>query len=611
MKKIYFPLLVLMLTLSSCANLDINPLSQASSENWYNDEDETEMSLNDLWRTAFFPIDGLDWDDDILNRNGSNEFTLGTVTSQSGTTTERWSSAYKAISRSLKILDALENKTPAGITEAKLKQYKGEAYFMVGCAYGTLTMYYGDCVLNKTGMSLDEAYEAERSPKAEVLQFAYECLDKAYSLLPEKFVGTMRPTKGAALAFKTRIALFHGDWQIAATAAEQCMALGTYQLHNDFASLFTADTSPELIFYFKADINLKYGVGFFSALPNYVTRKIGGYCNTGPSLPLLCSFTCIDGLPIDESPLYNPKDPFENRDPRLACTIQPFKTKYSKDFDEYEQSKVDGTFPEKYPDYIAYGYEYNPNPYAVNVYQVTTGQMVVNTDGKGANEHSAYNSLIIRKFRKDNWTDYRSNSNIGDNVYPYMRYAEVLLSYAEAMNELGKCTQDILDKTVNLVRQRAYQGTNIAYPRAMATSQAAIRKLIRIERRSEFAFEGIRYRDLLRWHIMEKTHNVPMYYLNRSWSGSAAWNGKRGAESNRDLSVGFQQILDNWDNGNFPVGGVPAIDENGIPDLSEMEANGYIVKFYQMQFDAKKNYLWPIPADDILVNPKLTQNPEY
>ena len=54
-----------------------------------------------------------------------------------------------------------------------------------------------------------------------------------------------------------------------------------------------------------------------------------------------------------------------------------------------------------------------------------------------------------------------------------------------------------------------------------------------------------------------------------------------------------------------------SIDENGLPDLSPMESAGYITTFYKMSFDAKKNYLWPIPANDILVNPNLSQNEGY
>ncbi|WP_278961224.1 RagB/SusD family nutrient uptake outer membrane protein [Parabacteroides johnsonii] len=598
------------LGMTACANLDLNPLSEGSSENWYHDETEIEMALNDLWRPDFFPIDVIYWDDDLLNRNGSNEVTLGTVTSQWGTSSTRRSSLYKSIARATKVIPALDNGSATGISESKVNQYKGEAYFMLGFAYCELTAYYGDCVLNK-GMTLDEAYVATRSPKSEVLTYAFECLDKAAEYLPNSYKGQQRPTKGAALGFKARFALFHEDWQTAVDAAQKCMDLGVYKLHDNYREMFQATSSPEFMFYFKGDLTLKKGYGFMENVRDFVIRKIGGHCNQSPSLELFCSYTCTDGLPIDKSPLYNPKDPFANRDPRLAMTIQPFKTKYSADYAEYEQSKKDGTFPEKYPDYITLGYEFNPSPYANTVYEVSTGKMVVNTDSKASNQHSAYNGLILRKFVKDDWKDFNNYNLKADNCYPYLRYAEVLMTYVEAKNEMGQCTQDDLDKTINQIRERAYRETGIAYPRVEVQSQEALRKIIRMDRRSEFAFEGLRYRDLLRWRIAEKSHNKSMYYLNRAWSNSANWNGLTGSESNIELSQDFMTLLKNWDEGNYPIGGIPTIDENGLPDLSPMETAGYITTFYKMSFDPKKNYLWPIPANDILVNDNLTQNDGY
>lgn len=601
---------IIAMGMTACADLNLNPLSEGASENWYHDETEIEMSLNDLWRPDFFPIDGIEWDDDLLHRDGSNEITLGTVTSQWGTVSTRWTSLYKSIARATKVIQALDNGTASGVSEEKVNQYKGEAYFMLGFAYCELATYWGDCVLNK-GMTLDEAYVAVRSPKNEVLAYAYECLDKATEYLPTSYTTQQRPTKGAALGFKARFALFHSDWNTAAEAAEECMNLGVYKLHDNYIDLFKADSSPELMFYFKGDLNLKKGYGLFGNVYNYVIRKIGGASNRSPSLELFCSYTCTDGLPIDKSSLYNPKDPFANRDPRLAMTIQPFKTKYAADYNEYEQSKIDGTFPEKYPDYIMLGYEYNPSPYANKVYEVCSGQMVLNNDAKASNQHSAYNGLIIRKFVKDSWKDYRNYNNVADNCYPYLRYAEMLMTYIEAKNEMGQCTQEDLDKSINLVRERAYRGSGITYPRVKVASQEALRKIIRMERRSEFTFEGLRYRDLLRWRIAEKSHNKSMYYLSRAWSGSANWNGLTGSESNLELSSDFKILLKNWDNGNYPIGGIPAIDEDGLPDLSPMETAGYITTFYKMSFDKNKNYLWPIPANDILVNDNLIQNEGY
>lgn len=596
---------------NACANLDIQPLSSGSSDNWFKDETEITMSLNDLWRPDFFPIDDDDWTDDMLNRNGTNSFTLGTITSQTSTCTTRWSSEYKAISRSLKILDALNNNIE-GISETAMNQYRGEAYFMLGFAYGELATYYGDCILNKTGMTLDEAYVAERSPKEDVLAFSYECFDKAVELLPSTYSGQQIPTKGAALGFKARFALCAGDYQIAADAAKACMDLGVYELHENYLDLFKVDYSPEFIFYFKGNLDQLYSVSkYFSNVQDYIIRQVGGHINHSPSFELLCSYTCTDGLPIDESPLYNPKDPFENRDPRCTYTIQPFKTKFSSDYAEYEQSKVDQTFPQKYPDYITLGYEYNPSPYAITVYEASTGKMVKNVDSKAGHQHSAYNGLIMRKYVKDKWVDWGLYNKKMDNSFPYLRYAEVLMTYVEAMNELGQCTQEILDQTINLVRARAYNGTGKDYPKVNMDSQDKLRKIIRMERRSEFAFEGQRYRDLIRWRIAGKAYDKSMYYLNRAWAGAANWNGKTGSESNINLPTDFLKHLENWDNGNYPIGGTPEIDDNGLPDIAYMEDAGYIVTFYEMNFDESKNYLWPIPADDILVNPKLTQNPGY
>lgn len=601
------------LTMVACADLDLNPLSEGSSKNWYRDETEIEWALNDLWRADFFPIDDVIWTDDMLDRNSSNEFTFGTMTDKSGVAAGRWSSLYKSIVRATKVINALQNGSATGITDDKMDQYMGEAYFMVGFAYCELATYYGDCVLNK-GLTLDESYTVPRTPKREVLNYAYECLDRAAELLPERYAEQQRPTAGAALGFKARFALFHQDWQTAAKAAKDCMDLGVYDLHDNYLDLFKADSSPELIFYFKGDLTLKKGQGpMFSYLPAYTRRQISGsFANKSPSLELFCTYTCTDGLPIDESPLYNPKDPFENRDPRLAMTIQPFKTKYSADYAEYEQSKADKTFPAKYPDYILCGYEYNPNPYAVKVYSVASNTMVENKDGRGANQHSAYNGLMMRKYVKPNWMEHEKNGSVSDNCFPYLRYAEVLMTYLEAMNELGEVTPEILDATINAVRERAYRGTGITYPRVAETGQERLRTIIRIERRSEFAFEGLRYRDLLRWRIAEKSHNKPMYQLPVNvWSGSAGWNGKKGAESNITLSAAFQKMLANWDAGCFPVGGVPEVDEDGLPDLSRMEAAGFFTRMYMMSFDKEKNYLWPIPAGDRLVNPNLTQNPKY
>ena len=188
-----------------------------------------------------------------------------------------------------------------------------------------------------------------------------------------------------------------------------------------------------------------------------------------------------------------------------------------------------------------------------------------------------------------------------------MRYGDVLLMYAEAMNEQGKCDQGVLDATINKLRERAYKGTGMDYPRVTADSQAKLRTIIRTERFIELAFEGHRYEDLLRWRIAEIIFNRPIYYLERTWSGSGSWDGV----FNDQTPAAFKQLAQNWLDGNYPVGGIPDIDENGLCDLAYMAEKGWVVQATTRQFDKNRDYLWPIPAADILVNPGLTQNPGY
>lgn len=160
--------------------------------------------------------------------------------------------------------------------------------------------------------------------------------------------------------------------------------------------------------------------------------------------------------------------------------------------------------------------------------------------------------------------------------------------------------------TINKLRERAYSGTGISYPQATAGTQQQVRTLIRTERFIEMAWEGHRYSDLIRWKIAGKVYNRPVYYLRRAWSGSTSWNGDENA-----VSAEYKQLIQNWKDGNYPLGGIPQIDEDGIADLSYMVDKGYIVVATERRFDENRDYLWPIPAADILINSNLKQNPNW
>lgn len=459
-----------------------------------------------------------------------------------------------------------------------------------------LAFYWGDAILDKKGMALEEAYSIARSPKSEVLAYSYQCLDEAAKRLPNSYSSIQRATKGAALAFKARIALRNGDYETAATAAKACMDMNVYKLHSNYQDLFTTNWSDEWIFFFRGDVTLKqyYWVG--TNTRGYLPRVPGGYggSNAVPSYELICAYPCTDGKPIDKSPLYNPKDIFENRDPRMTMTVLPFATAYSK-------SILDGTYDPE--DYVWLGYEHSPDPTLTTVYRASDGEQVSNTDSKSRAEHASYNGFLFKKYLDETSLENAYKSPI---TYPMLRYGDVLLMYAEAMIELDRCNQDVLDATINKLRERAYVDTGLNYPKAILGSQTSMRTLVRTERFIELAFEGHRYADLLRWRLAEKVYNRPSYYLSRAWSGSTSWNGNESS-----VSAEYRHLIKNWKEGNYPIGGTPQIDDNGIADVSYMVDAGYIVVASERVFNANRDYLWPVPAADRLINKNLDQNPNW
>lgn len=597
MKKILFIIVLFStLTFSACVDLDLNPLSEGSSGNWYSSQQEIEMSVNDFYRTAFFPIIDMTWSDDMIVRDKTYLVQNGTMTAESNTVETRWQNYYKGIARALRLLNNMDKARDLDVSEADITQYEGESYFYLGFAYGMLAFHWGDAILDKVGMSLDDAYSASRSPKTDVLAYSYECLDKAAERLPTSYAGIQRATKGAALAFKARIALWNGDFETAATAAKACMDLDVYKLHSNYQDLFTASWSDEWIFYFRGDVTLQQYYWAADDVKNCISRLAGGWGGfKAPSYELVCAYPCIDGKPIDESPLYNPKDFFENRDPRMAMTIVPFATAHNK-------RVLDGTYNPQ--DYVWLGYEYSPAPNKIKVYRESDGKQVGNNDSKARAEHASYTGLMFKKYIDSSFLE---NAKKGaPTTYPMLRYGDVLLMYAEAMNELDQCSQDVLDATINKLRERAYVGTGLAYPEVTTGSQSSLRTIIRTERFIELAWEGHRYADLIRWRLAEIVYNRPSYYLHRAWSGSTSWNGNESS-----VSSAYLKLIQNWEDGNYPIGGIPPIDENGIADLSGMVDAGYIVPASERVFNAERDYLWPVPDADRLINENLDQNPNW
>ena len=579
MKRIKYIMLLVYLTgifLTSCHDLDLQPLSKASEETWYTNENQIEMSSNTLYLHQFWPMFKCDWgttaimaldeaSDDWMNRTTLIPFTNGTLNGSNSTFLKNtWSYSYKAISRCNTILSNIE-RSKENMTQEHYERYIGDARFVRACMYSRLISRFGDVIFFTENLDLEEAYKAKRTDKLEVLKQIYDDFDYAIEKLPVAYdnIETKRATKGAAYAMKARIALFFNDYKTARNAAAGCMDLGVYELDPDFGELFKSKTKNSVETVFGIPRSTEYGTAIPpNGIRPYLSRNVTAPSTTAqPSWDLFCSFLCIDGKTIDQSPLYDPHEPFKNRDPRCSYTIVEFNSNY-------------------------FGFNYTPHPDSVKCWNYNQNQLVTNKDSKASDQYASYNGLMLRKGIDEDWNDdfYAENDKL------IMRYADVLLMYAEAKIELNEIDQSVLD-AINQVRARAYKVDyhSSGYPAIITTSQSELRRILRIERRMEFAFEGLRFDDIIRWKIAEVVMNRPNYGLPTSVAGCK------------------------WlvTNGFWFFSGTPHIDENGYPDFSQMEGISNYRVLSRRVFEASKNYLWPIPASEILINPEITNNPNY
>lgn len=562
MKKFYTLILVCGLGMFSCTDLDINPLSSATDANWFANETQFEMSVNDLFRADVWKQVREDWGDDEAYRNSLKSYVLGTVNGQDTEVTAMWTNSYKVIGRDNTIIDKLKSVPEGVLSAAKKEQFMGETLFARATMYAKLVTFFGDVPYSDTTIDIETAFAMGRTPKAEVLEKVYADFDEAIRLLPITSGSMQRPTRGAALAMKARLALYNQDWGKVIEATKACRDLKCYELYPSYEELFLSSihNTSESVFSIARSVANSVTIGWTDPLP----RNNGGYAAAEPSWDLLAAYLCTDGLPIDESPLFDPHDPFKNRDPRCTATIVPFGS-------------------------VFMNFEYDPNPVTgEKVMNYTTGKEQNNNDNKAVTQHASYNGLLWKKGMDETCIQ---NGNKTEHDLIIIRYADVLLMYAEAMIEKGTIDASVLD-AINQVRARAY-GVAVEdvgnYPAVTTTDQTKLRTILRMERRMEFARENRRFMDMVRWKLCDKVLNMKHYGI---------------FQTKADI---VDKIIDP---GHWFWAVTPEIDENGIADFSKLEEMGATNPLAQRSFDPRQ-YLWPIPTKDILINENLVQNPGY
>lgn len=485
-KYIIYYIIAAILLNTSC-DLERIPLDKFSEETFWSSEENALIALTGIYKSNIKfntnEMSPMDWwsyggliflefaSDNAYDRRGTNSNFMkminGSLLPNNAYIASYWTNSYTKIARCNRFLEGID-KVPA--SQETVKRLKAEARFLRAVQYFYLAQYFQDVPLVTKVLTKDEANNVTKQTKAEIVAFIVQELTECIPDLPHwkdlqaSEIG--RASQQAAYAFLGRTLLADKQYKEAATAFEQIINMGENIIEADYQSVFypSNKNSAEII------IGMQYltdmaGCGICQhAYP----VKDRGWCLINPLGSLFEAYQFKDGTPFSyDSPLYNPKNLGENRDPRLDYTIF------------YDGATFKGSTYISHPD--------SDSP------DKTQGGQTTQT------------GFMMRKYFDESY-----NGNIGTygpNI-PVIRYAEVLLSYLEAKLEAGDAiTTELLNKTINAVRQRA----SVNMPPTTETNADKLRPLLRNERRVELAMEGIRYWDLLRWGIAHEVLQGKFY----------------------------------------------------------------------------------------------------
>lgn len=322
--------------------------------------------------------------------------------------------------------------------------------------YFIMNWWYGGVPIIDNYDTAEEAKVA-RNSEEEVKNFVNTELDTAIGELNAAPSERGRMAKGAAMGIRMRSALYYGDFAKAKEMADGIIALNLYSLEPDYNNLFkiAGQDSKEIIMavqYINSTKDL-YTVG------QMYNNGDGGWSSIVPTQNLVDTYEMSDGLTKEESSLYDPVHPFANRDPRMEMTII-------------------------YP-----GFEWNGK--IINTLDKTIDGSD-NANYPASANNASKTALTWRKYLDEQY----ANGIWSTNACPIvMRYAEVLLTAAEAANEISGPSADIYDK-LDMIRARVGMP---AVDRARYATKETLRELIHRERAVELAGEGLRRADILRW----------------------------------------------------------------------------------------------------------------
>lgn len=526
----------------------MTPTDQLTEDNVWSTPENANLFLNDIygdlnpgpWPDVWTHVpteisnDPLDnFSDNSLSGNiagipSYQLFANGTYDPSNAIFGPHWSTMYASI-RKCNLF--LEKVAETDFEESTKTNMIAQARFLRAYFYKSLIDWYGGVPLitKVLDRNEDEHIAFPRNTYEECVTFVQQECEQAAGDLPLTVSGEDlgRATSGAALALKGELELYAGRFEEAAATNWEIIQSGVYDLFPDYGALFYQENenNQEVVFDVQYAPNIKgHSRDSYWGPPEVADGFGWGAVN--PTQDVVDCYEFLDGKTAEEgSALYDPIHPYENRDKRFYASI-------IYDGSEWRGGTI----------YTRLGIPNNKNE--------------IDPSGSGGKGRTGY---FLRKMLDPTVVPGRDNLNnkTGGTNSIVFRYAEALLNYAEAKNELSGPDGTVYE-AIDQVRERA--GLPGLPP---GLDKEGMRERIRRERRVELAFEGKRLLDLWRWRIAEEVFNKPLH-------------------------------------------GMKITEENGTLRYERIDAGGSTIKF-----DVPKNYLMPIPQDAIDQNPELEQNDGY
>lgn len=485
---------LLMLGLVGCVGIEQYPTNSFTDETFWNYEDNCMAALylayNQYWNADMYFGNNILSDDVYGSRHSSNSTNTvtGLSTTSGGRFSDEWNQCYQELRT---IHTALDNQNRMNIDESVKTRLVAELRLFRAFTYMRLTTWFGDVPFLTSNPTLPESKAVSRTSADEIKAFIHSELEEVSHILPKNTEiptdENGRVTCGTAVALNARAYLLDNDFENCARECEKLInstEYGTYALAADYAELFrSGHYGPESILTLEfayeggvEDIKRSWDTG--SRVPQSIGS--GGIVSFSPTQELVDCFRKTDGSVADDTD-------YENRDLRFYATIAYNGS--TIEIPEAKSCKIIGSEGVGKGTYTCWT---NPDDEAI----------AQQTDPALAD---SYNSTQDRtQTGYYNIKNYVANTvGAGGGSYKplmEMRYADVLLMYAESMYETGRMSADVWNATIRPLRERAgFDDAYCAYP----GDGQDLRQTIRDERRAELALEGRRCFDIRRWALMD------------------------------------------------------------------------------------------------------------